>query len=96
MDNIKIKYLFLFGNKLREYLLKLFADAAKKLPYLGEIPVIFEIPKQESHGDFSTNAAMLLTKKLRKNPGQIAREIIDNLSIDDRIIHKQRLPVPVL
>jgi arginyl-tRNA synthetase len=94
MDNIKIKYLFLFGNKLREYLLKLFADAAKKLPYLGEIPVIFEIPKQESHGDFSTNAAMLLTKKLRKNPGQIAREIIDNLSIDDRIIHKTEIAGP--
>ena len=79
---------------MREYLLKLFADAAKKLPYLGEIPVIFEIPKQESHGDFSTNAAMLLTKKLRKNPGQIAREIIDNLSIDDRIIHKTEIAGP--
>jgi len=79
---------------LREYLLKLFAEAAEKLPYLGEIPVIFEIPKQESHGDFSTNAAMLLTKKLKKNPGQIAREIIDNLSIDDRVIYKTEIAGP--
>ena len=79
---------------MREYLLKLFAEAAEKLPYLGEIPVIFEIPKQESHGDFSTNAAMLLTKKLKKNPGQIAREIIDNLSIDDRVIYKTEIAGP--
>jgi len=79
---------------LREYLLKLFAEAAEKLPYLGEIPVIFEIPKQESHGDFSTNAAMLLTKKLKKNPGQIAREIIDNLSIENLVIYKTEIARP--
>jgi arginyl-tRNA synthetase len=79
---------------LKEYLQKLFETASQKLSYLKEIPFIFEIPKQESHGDFSTNAAMLLTKKLKRNPKQIAQEIIDNLSIDEKIIYKTEIAGP--
>jgi arginyl-tRNA synthetase len=79
---------------LREYLQNLFISASEKLSYLKEIPFIFEIPKQESLGDFSTNAAMLLTKKLKRNPKQIAQEIIDNLSIDEKIISKTEIAGP--
>jgi arginyl-tRNA synthetase len=38
-----------------------------------------EIPKDKSHGDFSTNAAMVLTKELKKNPIEIAEEIKQQL-----------------
>ena len=79
---------------MREYLQNLFISASEKLPYLGEIPHIFEIPKQESHGDFSTNAAMLLTKKLKKNPREIAKEIIENLDADPKIINKTEIAGP--
>ncbi len=79
---------------MREYLQNLFISASEKLSYLKEIPFIFEIPKQESLGDFSTNAAMLLTKKLKRNPKQIAQEIIDNLSIDEKIISKTEIAGP--
>ncbi|MDO4465958.1 MAG: arginine--tRNA ligase [Bacillota bacterium] len=41
--------------------------------------IVIEIPKNKNHGDFSSNVAMQLTKKLRKNPRQIAQSIIENL-----------------
>jgi len=79
---------------LKEYLYKLFVSASEKLPFLKEIPFIFEIPKQETHGDFSTNAAMLLTKKLKKNPRDIAEEIIKNLALDEKVIYKTEIAGP--
>jgi arginyl-tRNA synthetase len=79
---------------LKEYLYNIFENAASRLPYLKDIPVIFDIPKIESHGDLSTNAAMLLTKQLRKNPRQIAEEIISNLDLDSNIISKTEIAGP--
>jgi arginyl-tRNA synthetase len=79
---------------LREYLQNLFISASEKLSYLKDITFIFEIPKQESHGDLSTNAAMLLTKKLKKNPREIAAEIIDSLTLDKKVIYKTEIAGP--
>ena len=79
---------------MKEYLYNIFENAASRLPYLKDIPVIFDIPKIESHGDLSTNAAMLLTKQLRKNPRQIAEEIISNLDLDSNIISKTEIAGP--
>jgi arginyl-tRNA synthetase len=38
------------------------------------------IPKIENHGDFSTNAAILISKILQKNPREIATEILNALT----------------
>lgn len=38
-----------------------------------------EVPKDKNNGDFSTNAAMVLTKIARRNPREIAELIIENL-----------------
>ena len=64
---------------MKEYLISLFKESAEKLSYLKDISIGFEIPKVESHGDLSCNAAMLLTKQLKKNPRDIAKEIIDHI-----------------
>jgi arginyl-tRNA synthetase len=46
----------------------------------GEVPTpVLEIPRQKEHGDFATNVAMTLAKRLRKAPRQIAEELIDRL-----------------
>ncbi|MFZ0453829.1 MAG: arginine--tRNA ligase [Ignavibacteriaceae bacterium] len=79
---------------MKEYLQSVFKKAFEKLPYLKDIPIIFDVPKIESHGDLSSNAAMLLTKQLRKNPRQIAEEIIANLETDSRIIFKTEIAGP--
>ena len=38
-----------------------------------------EVPKDKNNGDFSTNAAMVLTKLARRNPREIAELIIEKL-----------------
>jgi len=79
---------------LKKYLIKIFSDAAKKLDYLSEAELSFDIPKIESHGDLSCNVAMTLTKKLKKNPRSIAEEIISNLNYDDSVINKIEIAGP--
>ena len=42
--------------------------------------IILENPKNPEHGDISTNLALLLTKKLKNNPRNIANIIVDHLN----------------
>lgn len=79
---------------MKEYLYTAFTEAQKVIPELSEIPITFDIPKSAEHGDLSTNAAMLLTKKLKKNPRVIAQEIIDALKLDDSVIKKTEIAGP--
>ena len=73
---------------MEEYLQTLFNKAAEKLDYLNDIKITFDVPKIQSHGDYSSNAAMMLVKVLKRNPRQIAEEIISALPIDTNIIQK--------
>lgn len=41
--------------------------------------IVIEIPKDKSHGDYSTNIAMQLTRTLKNNPRVIAQAILDVL-----------------
>jgi len=79
---------------LKNYLEKIFSEASQQLTFLSDVELMFEIPKTISHGDFSCNVAMLLTKKLKKNPRQIAEEIISNLKYDEDIIQKIEIAGP--
>ncbi|MEJ5263355.1 MAG: arginine--tRNA ligase [Ignavibacterium sp.] len=79
---------------MKEYLLNLFLKASEKIPELKEITLQFDIPKSEEHGDLSSNAAMLLSKKLRKNPREIAQLIINSLEIDNSVITKVEIAGP--
>jgi arginyl-tRNA synthetase len=79
---------------LKNYLRKIFSEAGQKLPYLKNINPTFEIPKIESHGDLSCNAAMLLSKELKKNPREIAKEILSILSFEKNIILKTEIAGP--
>src|SRR3972149_1071679 len=40
-----------------------------------DLKIIIECPKDEGHGDYSTNLAMILSKQLKSNPKNIAGEI---------------------
>lgn len=79
---------------MKEYLFTAFKEAEKTIPELSEIPITFDIPKTAEHGDLSTNVAMLLTKKFKKNPRTIAQEIIDALHLDSSIIKKAEIAGP--
>ncbi len=79
---------------MKEYLHSAFIEAKNKIPELKEIPITFDVPKSIEHGDLSSNAAMLLTKVLKKNPRVIAQQIIDALDVQDSIIEKIEIAGP--
>ena len=79
---------------MKEYLYSAFKEAEKKIPELKEIQISFDVPKSIEHGDLSSNAAMLLTKILKKNPKAIAQEIIDSLHLDTSVISKTEIAGP--
>ncbi|WP_416325677.1 arginine--tRNA ligase [[Eubacterium] hominis] len=47
---------------------------------LSENDIVIEIPKDKSHGDYSTNVAMQLTRVLKNNPRKIAEGILAALN----------------
>jgi len=57
------------------------AIAASGLVEAGtELPAVtLEVPREKVHGDFSTNAAMQLTRIAKKNPREIAEAILAHL-----------------
>jgi len=73
-----------------EYLRKQIATAlaAKGFATAGEVAILLERPKVVEHGDLATNVAMLLASKLRRNPRQIASELLAAMELDSQIIAK--------
>ena len=79
---------------MKKYLISIFTVAQSKLAYLKDINLTFTIPNQKNHGDYATNVALLIGKKLKLNPDKIANEIINNLDYDSQIIEKIELAGP--
>ena len=79
---------------MKKYLTEIFNEASKKLEYLQDVKITFDIPKNESQGDLSSNAALLLSKQLQKPPRKIAEEILSSLVIDKNIIEKTEIAGP--
>lgn len=75
-------------EKIKESLKKLGVDS------IDVDTIKIERPKIESHGDFSTNIAMLLTKVLKKAPRAIAEEVIANLELETDFVSKVEIAGP--
>ena len=58
-------------EKIREIIQKIIEDK--------DINFTVEIPKEKKFGDYSTNIAMVLTKKMKKNPREIANDLVEKL-----------------
>lgn len=79
---------------MKKYLSGLFAGLKNSFDLTEEIEPGFDIPKNETHGDFSTNIAMLLAGKLKRKPRELAQEIIYSLNYDRSIISKVEVAGP--
>lgn len=79
---------------MKKYILELFAKATHKLEYLKDAPIILDVPKADSHGDIACNVALGLSRALKKNPRQIAEEIIASLDPDANVITKMEIAGP--
>ncbi len=84
------------GAALKKYLEDLFINLSEKLEYLKDEPVIFNVPNNRIQGDYSTNIAMRMSKKAKKNPRDIANEICNELNtiIDKEIIKEIKIEGP--
>ncbi|MDQ0154345.1 arginine--tRNA ligase [Robertmurraya andreesenii] len=61
----------------------------------AEIPnVILEVPKEKSHGDYSTNMAMQLARVAKKAPRMIAEELIQSFDQTKASIKKMEIAGP--
>src|SRR5271155_1974329 len=73
--------------------INVFADALERvrmaartvLPNANVDRVEVEPPRDASHGDIATNAAMVLARPARRNPIELANEIAEHLKSDATI-----------
>lgn len=79
--------------QINSYLKNKIEHALKELGYPAP-EFTFERPKQEVHGDLSTNIAMQLARPLKQNPRQLARRIIDRLSLEEGWIERVEIAGP--
>ncbi|MBK7900205.1 MAG: arginine--tRNA ligase [Azonexus sp.] len=63
-------------TQLTELLRQALASVA---PAAADTPIHLERPRDPSHGDFATNLAMQLAKALKKNPREIAQQLVREL-----------------
>lgn len=56
--------------------------------------ITLEVPKDKSHGDLATNAAMQLTRIAKKNPRQIAEAILEHIDVKKASIEKAEIAGP--
>lgn len=70
---------------MKKYLTERIKATLPKIGVVENMPITIEAPRQAEHGDMATNVAMTLARELKKNPRQIAEEIIANLDISDYV-----------
>lgn len=79
---------------MKKYLTEKVATALKLLSYDNVAKLTFEKPKDDAHGDLTTNIAMLLAKSIKKNPRAVAQEIIDKLEVETKYVSKIEIAGP--
>jgi len=79
---------------MKKYLTEKVDAALKSLSYGGIAKLTFEKPKDEAHGDITTNVAMLLAKSIKKNPRVVAQEIAGKLEVERKYISKVEIAGP--
>jgi arginyl-tRNA synthetase len=78
---------------IKQHITSKLKDALKSLG-IEDASIILERPKDVTHGDISSNAAMMYAKKEKKNPKEFAQSIIDKLNIPDEHISKAIIAGP--
>ena len=80
---------------MKEYLAKALSEAARALGYSDSgSEISIEKPKSPGHGDLSSNLALLLAGKAKKNPMEIARSLVDKLQLDSDKIESVSIAAP--
>ncbi len=79
------------GKILEEALARLLSESGDT----GELPAVtLELARQREHGDFASNVAMTLAKRLRKPPRAIAERIVELLGDAGGLLEKSEVAGP--
>ncbi len=85
---------------MKEHLRELVAQALLDLRREGKIPADMELPeyviertKSREHGDYATNIALLLAKRIGMNPMALAETLIGSMDANDESKHIEKVAV---
>ncbi|MBM4168914.1 MAG: arginine--tRNA ligase [Ignavibacteria bacterium] len=79
---------------MKHYLQEKVADALKSLGYPSDVAIAFEKPKQDIHGDLTSNVALALARSVGKNPRTIAQDIVRVIDVESEHIAKVEIAGP--
>ena len=97
--DLALKSLYLSRN-MKQKIKNLILDAARSAHQNGELPSAdideaeVEEPKADSHGDFSTNIAMVMASAQKMPPRKIAQVIIGHIQDPEGILQKTEIAGP--
>ena len=80
-------------QKIESYLKNKIQQALEKLS-LPAVEYTLNIPKIESHGDLSTNLALLLANQVKQNPRELAQKLIENFEIEEKVFSRMEVASP--
>jgi len=89
-----------YDIEMKQKIKNLILQAAKRAHEKGELPssefppIDIEEPKLEEHGDFSTNAAMIMASVQRMPPRKIAEAVLRNLNDSEGMISRTEIAGP--
>ncbi|MDD2743843.1 MAG: arginine--tRNA ligase [Rhodocyclaceae bacterium] len=70
------------AKDVKSQLTSLLQQALERIaPDAGDTPIHLERPRDPSHGDYATNLAMQLAKALKKNPREIAKQLLGSMPV---------------
>ncbi len=80
---------------IRQKISEWISQALENLSLESPTEILLEHPKDLSHGDYATNVAMVLAKKLGKNPIELAGMLVDELlRLENPLIASVRVASP--
>ena len=79
---------------MKDFLQSQFRRALEALGFPADVPVAFEKPRVAAHGDLTTNIAMVLAQKARRNPRDLAADIVRRLSVDPGLVSRIEVAGP--
>jgi arginyl-tRNA synthetase len=79
---------------MKEQLRAAIAASLKQSGIESPGPIVIERPRQEGHGDFTTNIALTSAKRTGMKPRDLAQRIADHLSVDPTMVAKVEVAGP--
>ncbi|HEV8597973.1 MAG TPA: arginine--tRNA ligase, partial [Gemmatimonadales bacterium] len=60
----------------------------------AEAPFVLERPRDAGHGDLATNLALLIAREHKRNPRQVAAEVVAALALPDGVVERTEIAGP--